>query len=483
MSINRLLLETMLDLHKTGRSAIIRVGRELTKKQLVLRSGRLSFAESNLPQDHLARIMITGDLLPRNKVNEIASLMKTGKTSEEAILEISGQDKESLKKGRLEQALYIMASILDWGKCELRIFSAENLVHHQIILDLPLPEFLVLSARRAASAHLVAHPPGFKFAKIAATGAFGDKANDLPLDRYESFVYGLAGQGMAAADVLSVIPAGSAPPEELLLRLYSLGLIKFESPLETKPAEPETLDPGSLLEQLEEMLLRYKDSSLYEILSIKTDAGPEEVQAAYHGLARQYHPDRFQSTEYSAAAKAKAEELFTFINEAYTTLRNPANRAAYDEKRLTSESKVEATLKARASAGSEEGHMAEVLYREGRLSLAKGEFQKAVEQLKGCVYLNPEKATYNYFLGVAESEIPQLQKSAEQHLLKALELDAVSVTIRLELAKLYLKVRLSRKAELHLREVLQLDPENKEARGLQARLEKSEKKQMGFFSR
>ena len=47
-----------------------------------------------------------------------------------------------------------------------------------------------------------------------------------------------------------------------------------------------------------------------------------------------------------------------------------------------------------------------------------------------------EKAVYHHYLGVAESEMPKLRKSAEQHFLKAIELDTMTTESRLELAKL-----------------------------------------------
>lgn len=51
------------------------------------------------------------------------------------------------------------------------------------------------------------------------------------------------------------------------------------------------------------------------------------AQAAFRGKALQAHPDHVQGDE---AAKAAASRRFQQINEAYTTLRDPRRRAAYD---------------------------------------------------------------------------------------------------------------------------------------------------------
>ncbi len=60
----------------------------------------------------------------------------------------------------------------------------------------------------------------------------------------------------------------------------------------------------------------------YKILQIDPSAEPEMVEAAYHRLARKYHPDQNQSVD----ATARMQEL----NEAYEVLSDARKRAAYD---------------------------------------------------------------------------------------------------------------------------------------------------------
>ena len=82
------------------------------------------------------------------------------------------------------------------------------------------------------------------------------------------------------------------------------------------------------------------------------------------------------------------------------------------------------------------------------------------------MWLCPETAAYNHYLGVSESENPKSRKSAEQHFLKAIELDFASTASRIALAKLYIQVNLNRKAEQLLMQILKLDSENKDAQQL-----------------
>lgn len=67
-------------------------------------------------------------------------------------------------------------------------------------------------------------------------------------------------------------------------------------------------------------MVQYQD--YYDILGVKRDAKPEEIQKAYRKLARQYHPDINKSKG--------AEDRFKQINEANEVLSDPEKRAKYD---------------------------------------------------------------------------------------------------------------------------------------------------------
>jgi len=64
----------------------------------------------------------------------------------------------------------------------------------------------------------------------------------------------------------------------------------------------------------------------YETLGISKTASEKEIKQAYRKLARQHHPDLHQGD-----AKAKAEETFKLINEAYEVLGDPDKRSKYDQ--------------------------------------------------------------------------------------------------------------------------------------------------------
>jgi DnaJ-domain-containing protein 1 len=472
MPNNLRLLDALLDASRRGRSGILRVQRGSAKKQLILNQGKLAFAESNLPEEHLARVLVLMNLLPRAAIGEIAKAMKSGKTSEEAVLAASDSNRHILEEGRREQAIGILASLLTWDDCDVRFYPGDNLIRHQSNLDMALPDILVVSARRAASGRATSVPPDFFGGSFSASRRAAMEGQSFPLDLSEMHAWSLVDGTVRIADLFALVPAGEARPEELFMRLLMLGLIERQTLATAQSGEDSSAgkESDSSRAHFEQMLTRLESSGPYEILGVKAKASQEEIQNAYHSLAKQFHPDRYQSAEFSADARDKAGRIFSAINESYATLRDPKSRAVYDQHRLRAQSSEEDRLKARTATASDQERMAEAMFREGRDCLARGAFEKAVEHLKGSVWLCPDKPHYHRHLGIAESEIPKYRKNAEQHLLKSIELDCTSMESRLDLVKLYLKAGLPRKAGTQLQEVLRCDPANPEARRLYAEM-------------
>ena len=67
--------------------------------------------------------------------------------------------------------------------------------------------------------------------------------------------------------------------------------------------------------------MKYKD--YYAILGVERGASDEDIKKAYRRHARKYHPD--------VSKEKDAEAKFKDVAEAWTTLKDPAKRAAYDQ--------------------------------------------------------------------------------------------------------------------------------------------------------
>jgi curved DNA-binding protein CbpA len=464
------IIDTLLELHRTRRSCIVRFEHGKMKKQLVLSQGMLAFAESNLPDDHLTQVLVRLGLIASKDIKKVSLLMKTGSSSDQAVSAATGLDDRKLLEGLCEQAVMILASLFAWPGCDLRLYAGDGLINRKCNLCLPLPQVIVEAARRAAGDHSL--PAALRPGAGTIKADPGAKARlTLPLNGDEVNALAQVNGNIAIQEFLHALPAGGVTPQALLQRLLLLGHVQVE-PVSPDPDAPE-LDPATarLHLEMEEKLRRFEIASLYEIMSVAPDASADDIQIAYHELAKLYHPDRFESTGRTSALRVLADKLFTFVTGAYTTLSDPGSRAAYDETRLKKESELEAALQQRAVADLDKGKMAETLFRAGRNSLTNRDFEDAARQFKECVWLVPENAHYHHHLALAQSEIAAMRKEAEQHLLKAIELEPTRPDSHLELGRLYLRVNLPKRAQAKFQEVLRWDPENRDARYLLQTLE------------
>ncbi|WLT33142.1 J domain-containing protein [Geothrix sp. PMB-07] len=64
----------------------------------------------------------------------------------------------------------------------------------------------------------------------------------------------------------------------------------------------------------------------FTVLEISPDASPDDIKAAYHRLAKRWHPDRYTGDE-----KVEAENRFRELAEAFSVLKDPAKRLTFQQ--------------------------------------------------------------------------------------------------------------------------------------------------------
>jgi DnaJ-class molecular chaperone len=150
----------------------------------------------------------------------------------------------------------------------------------------------------------------------------------------------------------------------------------------------------------------------YQLLHLRRDAGTAEVKRAYHSTTRVFHPD------YNRRLEPDLQEAVRLIAmrvaEAYSVLRDPRRRKAYDVRLTEAGGRVriqlsEASAEAgRRDASERDGHTPEGrrFYKLAQRDLAKRDFAAAARNLQTALTFEPNNASFREQLAAARAQIP-----------------------------------------------------------------------------
>jgi tetratricopeptide (TPR) repeat protein len=203
----------------------------------------------------------------------------------------------------------------------------------------------------------------------------------------------------------------------------------------------------------------------FTVLEIPPDASPEEIKAAYHRLAKRWHPDR-----YSGAEKVEAESKFRELAEAFSMLKDPA-------KRLTL---LQQMPKPQAVPGTVEPESALERTPEDWAAMARTAFDEGkVDQARALIHyairLDGEKAQYHALLAsILEREGSDL-RAVVKALETAVRLSPREVECHIRLAGHFQTLGLAARAQRHLQLAREISPNHPKLRAADIRAARAAK--------
>lgn len=193
----------------------------------------------------------------------------------------------------------------------------------------------------------------------------------------------------------------------------------------------------------------------FDVLEVSQEANPDEIRAAYHRLAKQWHPDRFAGDE-----KAQAEERFRQLAEAFATLKDPIKRQSYQTARPQSMAGAATAPGAPASAPSQE-RSADDWMGESRKALEARQFDQAKGYIQYALRLDATRPEFHLLLSEileAEGRDPRGAIRSLETYLKANAKDAEAL---IRLADLYLGQGMQARAQRFLDDARVIAPKHK----------------------
>jgi curved DNA-binding protein CbpA len=235
-------------------------------------------------------------------------------------------------------------------------------------------------------------------------------------------------------------------------------------PSPTRTAEPEEEETAELVEfDLEDVLKRIETAAnYYQILGVEPAAKVAAIRKAYFGLAKMLHPDRYHNE--TKELLRRVEKAFTELAQAHETLKNSATRQSYDMRMHQAELDKERGVS--ETGGTRQEDRAAADFERGFALQLDGQFDAAVPYLARAVHYSPNNARYHAYYGKTLSADEDQRHKAQNELLKAVQLEPSNVVFRLLLAEFYVKYKLLKRAEGELNRLLEIAPDNREARKL-----------------
>ena len=195
----------------------------------------------------------------------------------------------------------------------------------------------------------------------------------------------------------------------------------------------------------------------FEVLEISPDASPEEVKAAYHRLAKRWHPDRFTGAE-----KETAEARFRELAEAFSMLKDPIKRASIQP----------AAQKPIPVAPSEQEAAHERTPEDwaamAKEALAAGKLDQARALIHYAIRMDASKAAYHALLAAVIEQDGGDIRQAVKALETAVRLNPKDVESHIKLATHFEQLGMAARSQRHLQEAAALAPNHPKLRAHRA---------------
>ncbi len=471
-------------------SGALRLTRERVKVAVYLVEGAVIFAASNLRVHRLSETLKHDPSLKNLNLGNLPTTHSDDQLSA-ALIERGLLTSEMLRGIRERQVTEVLRVALLWTNgtwsVDPRIRIADDL---RTPIDI---DRLLLECGR----HL---PSTFVATRVNRTnGSFSRNSRDAreaPLLPAEAFVLSRVEAPLTLTELTALGGVSVAETYGAIYALSLAGLLDrsnwpkaflFErakaSQPKARPERPAKSDNGKgetdETSELNAFFSRIDNAgNHYDVLEVGRLADVEEIKRAYHLLARRFHPDRFHQRE--AALRQRIEAAFARIAQAYETLSNGSQRAAYDGK-LKSQPPAAAAAKPEPITLDQETQVkpaptvsksasAESSFQRGLAAMQQNQRDLGLRLLAEASMLEPRAARYRAQYGYALIKEPGTRRIAETELQAAISLEPNNASYRVMLAELYKQLGLRRRAEGEVERALVADPKNEAARTLLSNL-------------
>ncbi len=442
------------------------------EKILFFQSGELVHAKTNVPEERLGEMMLKLGKISDETYAQIDKYLEPFQPLGESLARKGLTSQRNVEDALAHQIREIALSLFSFFDAEISLLEKASFVRKDLSFKINIPNLIEDGIRR-----MKFHPALEQYL-----------AMKIPYPKTRVFHYILTEEEKRILDAIKgegscerLLRSGHYAPEffwKTIYLLYCLNMIDFRDREEIlgEASTPGEEEPPDLRDRLQETLAfweKIKEMNYYQLLRVGREASEEEIKRAYFQLARKFHPDRFNRS-LSPDQKQKVDEVFDAITKAYRTLTSAPLRKEYDSRAPSQ----------KAGDARDFSRQADVKFRQAKTLYNLGRYEDALILLEEAINLKKTKADYFLLLAMTETKIPAFQKRAEEHFLKAAELEPWNAEAYVGLGMLYKTEGLPTRATKCFQRALELDKNHELAKKELEALGKGKKKGglKGLFS-
>ena len=476
------IIHNLYSLRATG---LLHLERGDVKKVVYIKSGYPIFVRSNLVREFLGQMLVRCGAINADDLNRCMALAKeSGRQIGTVLIEAGLITPHDLNDLLHRQVVDKLLELFAWPDGNYRFIQAREFKEGITCIDLS-PANLILQGLRehAVSSQLEVLLAPHRDRYLFPAGNPLYRFQEIQLTPGEQRIFDQCTGRYTPADLLKRHQLSRRDIEPLLAALLVTGILESRA----EPASDQEVcceAPAENRARREEFLKQYAwmmQQDYFKLLGVSESEPREQVRKAYHGLVKQYHPDRFFEQDLLPDLREKVNALFQRISDAHETLTDPARKSRYL-------SELRGKKSGRPSV--ENILLAETAFQKGLVLIRVRKYAEALEQFNVAVDLGKNEPEYLTYQAWAAYKLtpndPACAERSRQTLLQAVDLNP-----RLALAHLYLgyinkNEGNEREAQRRFERAIQCDPDCTEAlrelRLLNMRREQQEKKGvLGLF--
>jgi tetratricopeptide (TPR) repeat protein len=430
--------------------------REAVQKQLLFLEGDLVNAKTNIPEERLGEVLFKLGKISNEAHSEIERYIEPNKTIGKALTQKGLTSQRNIDDGLAYQMREIILSLFPHFDGAIIFQEKPSLAGEGLVTRINIPYLIEDGIRR-----MKFQPALQKYLERKSPYSKNKVLAHLLTEEEKEMLDKIKG-GEESAGLWRSLKYNPDFFWKSLYLFYCLNLIDFRDQdqiptgEEKERGEADEAALASSREQLMEVVAfqeKIGEMSYYQILGINKQASEEDVKKAYFQLARKFHPDRFDRST-PAVDRAKIEDVFDKITKAYHTLTSRELRKVYD-------------IKTPAAGSDDRGKdvfkKADTKFRQAKTLYGQGRFEDASVLLEEVVRLNKTKGAYFLLLALTEMKIPAFRRKAEEHFMKAIELEPWNPECYVGLGILYRQEGMNLKATKLFHKALEYDAEHETA--------------------